>query len=63
MSPFPFLFHFKNYDTSKGTIRFQADKTLLAALDRKLVKATNCYLRSGPSYAVAASLKRFRAPG
>jgi uncharacterized protein YdhG (YjbR/CyaY superfamily) len=29
----------KNYDTSKGTIRFQADKPLPPALVRKLVKA------------------------
>ena len=29
----------KRYDTSKGTIRFQADKPLPAALTRKLVKA------------------------
>ncbi len=29
----------KDYDTSKGTIRFQADKPLPAALIRKLVKA------------------------
>ena len=29
----------KDYDTSKGTIRFQADKTLPVALVRKLVKA------------------------
>jgi uncharacterized protein YdhG (YjbR/CyaY superfamily) len=29
----------KNYDTSKGTIRFRADEPLPAALVRKLVKA------------------------
>jgi len=29
----------KNYDTSKGTIRFSADKPLPAALVRKIVKA------------------------
>ena len=29
----------KSYDTSKGTIRFQADKPLPVALVRKLVKA------------------------
>jgi len=29
----------KNYDTSKGTIRFQADSPLPATLVRKLVKA------------------------
>ena len=28
----------KNYDTSKGTVRFQADKPLPVALVRKLVK-------------------------
>jgi uncharacterized protein YdhG (YjbR/CyaY superfamily) len=30
---------FKDYDTSKGTIRFAADKPLPVALVRKLVKA------------------------
>jgi uncharacterized protein YdhG (YjbR/CyaY superfamily) len=30
---------FKNYDTSKGTIRFPADKPLPVALVKKLVKA------------------------
>ena len=29
----------KDYDTSKGTIRFQADKPLPVALVRKLVQA------------------------
>jgi uncharacterized protein YdhG (YjbR/CyaY superfamily) len=29
----------KDYDTSKGTIRFQADKPMPAALVRKLIKA------------------------
>jgi uncharacterized protein YdhG (YjbR/CyaY superfamily) len=29
----------KDYDTSKGTIRFQADKAMPAALVRKLIKA------------------------
>ena len=29
----------EDFDTSKGTIRFQADKPLPAALVRKLVKA------------------------
>ena len=29
----------KDYDTSKGTIRFQADKPMPAALARKLIKA------------------------
>ena len=29
----------KDYDSSKGTIRFQADNPLPAALVRKLVKA------------------------
>jgi hypothetical protein len=31
--------HLSDYDTSKGTIRFQADKPLPVALVRKLVKA------------------------
>ncbi len=35
----------KNYDTSTGAIRFQADKPLPAALVRKLVKATGLPLR------------------
>jgi hypothetical protein len=29
----------KEYDTSKGTIRFQPDKPMLAAIARKPVKA------------------------
>ena len=29
----------KDYDTSKGTIRFQADKAMPAALVRKLIKS------------------------
>jgi len=29
----------KDYDTSKGTIRFEADKAMPAALVRKLIKA------------------------
>ena len=32
-------YELKDYDTSKGTIRFQADDPLPAALVRKLVKA------------------------
>lgn len=33
-----FKVELKNYDTSKGTIRFQPDKPIPAALVRKLVK-------------------------
>ena len=36
----------KDYDTSKGTIRFQADKPLSVALVRKLVKARIAEIRS-----------------
>src|SRR5262245_9458875 len=35
----PFEKELKNYDTSKGTIRFRPDKPLPAALIKKLVKA------------------------
>jgi uncharacterized protein YdhG (YjbR/CyaY superfamily) len=51
----------KDFDTSKGTIRFQADEPLPAALVRKLVKARlaeNASLRETAAKPVAAPKKR-----
>ena len=46
------------YDTSKGTIRFQADSPLPAALVRKLVKTRVAELQSDPRNARSADLDR-----
>ena len=45
----------KDYDTSKGTIRFQADNPLPATLVRKLVKARIARNAAQQRHAAAAN--------
>jgi uncharacterized protein YdhG (YjbR/CyaY superfamily) len=48
----------KNYDTSKGALRFQPDKPLPAALIRKLVKARIAEIAKSDTKKVRASAKK-----